>query len=275
MHSGPSARSPVGDENKPAEPFGTKTEPASYQRIQAVDRAMVLLKTVAGSETAPTVLELARRCDINRTTAWRLLRTLEHHGLVDRDAVTHRYTVGYAAAGIAAAAADDALVRRARPVLQDLADRTGEAVNLAVIKRSAVVPVEQVDPANVTMPSWLSKPLPLHATSGGKAFLAWLAPDEQEAVLPKELARYTDRTVTDRDQLRRDLQNARSSGYAVCAREYENFTSGVSAPVLSATQLPLAVITVWGPAPRNSINRLHALGKEAARAAEYLRDLLA
>jgi predicted transcriptional regulator len=60
------------------------------QRIQAVDRAIVLLKAVAASTTPPTVLELARRCGINRATAWRLLRTLEHHGLVDRDVVTQR-----------------------------------------------------------------------------------------------------------------------------------------------------------------------------------------
>ena len=57
--------------------------PDGVQRIQAVDRAVVLLKAVAASSTPPTVLELARRCGINRATAWRLLRTLEHHGLVD------------------------------------------------------------------------------------------------------------------------------------------------------------------------------------------------
>src|ERR1700733_2807898 len=95
------------------------------QRIQAVDRAIVLLKAVAASTTPPTVLELARRCGINRATAWRLLRTLEHHGLVDRDVVTQRYTVGYGATVIASAVTDDALVRRARPPLPALARRTG------------------------------------------------------------------------------------------------------------------------------------------------------
>src|ERR1700756_2387441 len=87
---------------------------AGVQRIQAVDRAIVLLKAVAASTTPPTVLELARRCGINRATAWRLLRTLEHHGLVDRDVVTQRYTVGYGATVIASAVTDDALVRRVR-----------------------------------------------------------------------------------------------------------------------------------------------------------------
>jgi IclR helix-turn-helix domain len=111
-----------------------------YQRIQAVDRAVALLKAVADSTTAPTVLELAQACGINRSTAWRLLRTLEYHGLVDRDAITQRYT--------------------------KLAVRTGESVTLAVAKRFNLVYVDQVDPPELIMPSWLGKPLPLHATSG-------------------------------------------------------------------------------------------------------------
>src|ERR1700691_92345 len=114
------------------------------QRIQAVDRAIVLLKAVAASSTPPTVLELARRCGINRATAWRLLRTLEHHGLVDRDAVTQRYTVGYAATVVASAVTDDALIRRVRPLLTDLSLRTGEAVTLGVDKRIKLVYVEPV-----------------------------------------------------------------------------------------------------------------------------------
>ena len=135
------------------------------QRIQAVDRAIVLLKAVAASTTPPTVLELARRCGINRATAWRLLRTLEHHGLVDRDAVTQRYTVGYGATIIASAVTDDALIRRVRPLLTDLCLRTGEAVTLAVARRFNLVYADQVEPPNMMAPNWLDKPLPLHATS--------------------------------------------------------------------------------------------------------------
>src|SRR5260370_11403477 len=88
---------------------------AGTERIEAVDRAVALLKSVAASATPPTVLELARDCGINRSTAWRLLRTLEHHALVDRDPITQRYTVGYGAVSVAAAVTDDALVRRGPP----------------------------------------------------------------------------------------------------------------------------------------------------------------
>jgi DNA-binding IclR family transcriptional regulator len=244
------------------------------QRIQAVDRAIALLKSVAASATPPTVLELARDCGINRSTAWRLLRTLEHHGLVDRDPVTQRYTVGYGAITMAAAVTDDALVRRVRPLLAKLATVTGESVTLAVAKRFNLVYVDQVDPPNVMVPNWLDKPLPLHATSGGKAFLAWLGPDERDAVLPDELARYTPHTVTDRERLDREFAEVRRVGYALCTREYEEFSSGASAAVLNTRQYPIAVINVWGPAPRNPVKRLHEIGRAAVQTAEEVRALL-
>lgn len=247
---------------------------AGYQRIQSVDRAVALLKSVADSTTPPTVLELAQACRINRSTAWRLLRTLEYHGLVDRDAITQRYTVGYGAISIASAVTDDALVRRVRPLLEDLAIRTGESVTLAMAKRFNLIYVEQVDPPNLMMPSWLGKPLPLHATSGGKVFLAWLPPEERDGILPKELARYTDRTITDRDELDRELEEVRRTGFAVCEREYEEFSSGASAAVLSPRQYPIAVVNVWGPAPRNPARRLREIGREAVRTAQTVRALL-
>ena len=63
--------------------------------MQAVDRAVALLKAVAAGEPA-TAPELAAACGLNRSTAWRLLATLEHHGLVERDPVTQRYALGHA-----------------------------------------------------------------------------------------------------------------------------------------------------------------------------------
>jgi DNA-binding IclR family transcriptional regulator len=255
-------------------PGPAEAGPGGTQRIQAVDRAVALLKSVAASATPPTVLELARDCGINRSTAWRLLRTLEHHGLVDRDPVTQRYTVGYGAISVAAAVTDGALVRRIRPLLGRLAEATGESVTLAVARRFNLVYVDQVDPPNMLVPSWLDRPLPLHATSGGKAFLAWLGRDERDAILPRELPRYTAHTVTDRDRLEREFAEIRTSGYALCAREYEEFSSGASAAVLNTRQYPIAVINIWGPAPRNPARKLHEIGREAARTAEAARALL-
>jgi DNA-binding IclR family transcriptional regulator len=261
------------DEAPGADPAGAGSA-GGYQRIQAVDRAVALLKAVADATTAPTVLELAKACHINRSTAWRLLRTLEYHGLVDRDSITQRYTIGYGAISVAAAVTDDALVRRVRPLIEQLAIRTGESVTLAVAKRFNLMYVDQVDPPDVIMPNWMDKPLPLHATSGGKVFLAWLRPDEREAILPRELPRYTSQTITDRDVLDRELDTIRQAGYALCERELEEFSSGASAAVLNSRQYPIVVINIWGAAQRNPVSKLHEIGLEAVQTAKLVRELL-
>ena len=119
---------------------------AGPRTIQSVDRAAALLNAIAESPRAPTVGELADACDLNRSTAWRLLQTLDAHGLVERDPVSQRYSMGYALVRLAAHADHDPIVRRARPVLEQLALDTGEAASLALPKRFDVVYVDQVDP---------------------------------------------------------------------------------------------------------------------------------
>jgi DNA-binding IclR family transcriptional regulator len=247
--------------------MSSRTHGGPAQRVQAVDRAIALLKAVAAGERPATAVELADACGLNRSTAWRLLATLEYHGLVERDPVGQRYGVGYAASQLAGAGGHEALVRRARPTLQRFCDATGELVTLAVAQRFELVYVDQVDPPSSIGPHWLGRPLPLHATSAGKAYLAWLSDAERDAILPARLERYTPTTITDRERLETELSQIRRDGYGVCVGETEEFSNGASAPVLDLRARPVAVVNVWGPSQRVTRRRLPALGREALRAA--------
>jgi DNA-binding IclR family transcriptional regulator len=243
--------------------------------IQSVDRAAALLKAVANSRRPQTVVELAAACGLNRSTAWRLLATLDKQGLVERDPVTQRYSVGYAIVQIAAAGDHDALVRRAHPVLEQLALATGETTNLALAKRFNLVYVDQVEAPQIMSANWLGRVAPLHATSSGKAFLAWLPKDERAALLPARPKRFTDTTITDRRQLEQELATVRSEGYSVCVGELEETLYGVSAAVLNDGERPVAIVSVWGPEHRVPRERLPAIGRQAQRAAADVKALLA
>jgi DNA-binding IclR family transcriptional regulator len=242
--------------------------------IQSVDRAAALIKAIADSPHPPTVNELATACGLNRSTTWRLLATLDGHGLIERDPVSQRYSLGYAFLRIAAGADVDPLVRRGRPVLERLASDTGEATNLAVARRFSLVYVDQVDPPHVMAPNWYGRTVPLHATSTGKAYLAFLPADEQEAVLPRRLDRYTATTVTDRRRLAQELEAVRRDGYAVCVGELEESLFGASAPVLSEQGRPVAIVSVWGTEHRLPRERLAEVGCRAVEAAEELKEIL-
>ena len=244
--------------------------------VQAVDRAAALLKAVANSGQPATIPELARACNLNRSTAWRLLATLERQGLVERDPVTQRYSVGYAIFQIAAGDDHDSLVRRAHPVIERLARAVHATVSLAVAKRFNLVYVDQVDdPRAPLSPNWLGRSLPLHATSGGKAFLAWLPRGERNAILTGRLTRYPSTTVTERRGLERELAADRRRGYSTCVGELEETLWGVSSAVLDQRERPIAVVNVWGPSNRLTAERLPTVGAKTARAADEVRALIA
>jgi DNA-binding IclR family transcriptional regulator len=244
-------------------------------RVQSVDRALRLLEVVAA--TAPrgeTVTTLAARCEINRATAWRLLGTLEARGLVERDPATNRYRIGLAMIRMSASAGYDGLVRRTRHILERVCEQTGETADLAVAGQHGVTYVGEVAPPSVMAINWVAREVPLHATSTGKAFLAWLPPEEARGLLDDPLPRYTETTITDPDVLLADMDLVRERGYAECAGELEPGLYGVSAPILNADARPLGVFSIWGPVSRVPVTRFSELGPLAVEAATEVRAAL-
>ena len=235
-------------------------------RVQSLDRAIALLHAVA--ENAPlgeTAAVLAQQAGLNRATAWRLLATLEHHGVLERDPASNRYTIGLTVDRWAVEAGADGLVRRAHETIAALSERTGETANLAVPRHFGLTYVDEAVPSAVLSARWLGWQAPLHATSTGKAFLAWLPWPEVTALLPEELTRYTDETIVDRDLLRLELLRIRERGYASSVGEMETNLYGVSAAVLDRRQRPLAVVSVWGPLTSEAdYPKLGELAREAA-----------
>lgn len=245
------------------------------QSVQSVDRALDLLAAVAASEQPPTVAELAVRCGLNRSTAWRLLATLEAHGMVERASASSGYRVGYGAVRLGAAADEASVVRRVRPVLEDLSTAMGETVSLALVKTASLRYVDHISVIGATFAPWTEERVSLHSTSSGKIFLAWLSEAEREGALPSSLERFTESTTVDRQALEDELTEARRIGYACCRGEDAALTNGVSAAVLDARRRPIAVVNIWGPERRIPTDRFTELGPAVVETADHVAALLA
>lgn len=205
-------------------------EPAS-RRIQSIDRAVALLRVVAEAPSPPSLAELAEAASLNRSTAWRLLLTLEHHGLVDRGPESGRFVLGHEVGRLAVRGGHGALVRRARPALVALTAETGMSSVLAAPTPTEPVAIDQIDPPGRPEPNMVGWRLPVHATAAGKLWLAFLAEPEREEVLRQPLSRFTDATVTDRAALTDELAQIRETGIAVDRDEWDPGWTAVGAPV--------------------------------------------
>jgi DNA-binding IclR family transcriptional regulator len=243
-------------------------QPAASVRIQSVDRAVDLLQAVAAARPdASSAPALARACGLNRATAWRLLKTLQARGLVNLEEATGRYSIGLTTVELGNAAGPDALIAAAHPELERTCDETGETAALAVAGIGGLCYVDEVTPTAVLTASWLGRFVPVHATSTGKAMLAFLPAEQTRRVLGGELRSFTATTITDPEALAAELAATRARGYGTCAGELESSLYGVSAPVLDHARRPLAVLSIWGPHDRVHEGLFAELGAVAVRAA--------
>lgn len=239
------------------------------RHIQSLHRGLTILDELSGGGTELGVTELAARLGVHKSTAFRLLSTLRAHELVEQDAVTDKYRLGAGLVRLGGAVvAEMDLVRTARPLLRDLADATGETVDLAIPQGDQVAHVDQVTPAGqLDSANRVGRRAPLHCTSNGKVLLAFLPAVERARILAGPLDRFTPRTLTDPRVLERQLARVVEDGYAFSLEELEVGLNAVAAPVRGARGGVVAVVSVSGPSYRVTTKRLPELGAAVVEAA--------
>jgi DNA-binding IclR family transcriptional regulator len=236
-----------------------RTGKPAVRLVESVQRAAAVLD-VLGEEGADLgTNEIARRTGINVSTVSRILATLAEARLVEHIPHTGRYRLGVRILQLANTARRDLDLRGlARPHLDDLARITGETTTLSLPGEHEVLTIDFAQSAALVVSvAAVGRNSVPHATAVGKIFLAWGG-----RTAPGELARFTSRTITDRDRLSEELARVRRRGWAQAVGEREEQLNGVAVPVLDPTDRLVAILGVQGPSSR--------FGQRAMRAASAL-----
>lgn len=244
-------------------------------RVQSIERAFAVLTALTDGPIGVT--EVADRADLPKSTAARMLASLAREGAVEHVPGDTRYRLGPRIDALASGlVATRSLVAVARPHLVDLAASVGEVAGLSVPDGDLIHYVEQVDSDHpVGVRDWTGARLAIHGVSSGLAVLALRPPAEIDAYLARPLERFTDRTMTEPDQLRTRLQRIVLDGYAWTNGEYTEDISSVAAAIADASGEAVAAIHVHGPSYRfPAVGREAALGQEVARAANLIAGTL-
>src|SRR5579864_3669101 len=166
--------------------------------VRSVERAIAILDLLAQGDWQ-TGADVARELRVHRSTALRLLGTLERHGLVERDQRTAKYRLGRRLPQLASVVTGEFDLRYlARPVCESLSGALGETVTLDVLVGDVIVPIEQATATtSVVSVNWLGRRTPINCTASGKVILAF-APDAlRERLLSMPLEKATPGTITD------------------------------------------------------------------------------
>jgi DNA-binding IclR family transcriptional regulator len=235
----------------------TRSEGATVPASQTLSRGIRILEVLADAREPLTIDELAARLDVHRSVAYRLLRTLEDHGLVGRDS-GGRVQLGARLAALAAGVAHD-LQAEALPELTAIANELGMTCFLAVLDRDECITLASVEPrhavATVAQRPGARHPITVGAPS--KAILSTLSP----ADWPVEIG----------NRLRAEIAECAQRGYATSHDEVIPTVQAISVPLrLRGGQRPAAIAVVHVSSPGDP----EAIARRLARSATAIREAL-
>lgn len=243
-------------------PRSTRGPAPTETAVGTLDRALLVLGAVETGARSFSAVAVAT--GLPRSTVHRLLRALEAHGLVTREPGTG-YRLGPRLLRLGAAARTEAPLRDlAHPALERLSRETGESTQLYVRLGDARVCVDAVESERelrTIVPVGAS--LPLWAGSAAKVFLAG-DPDRLRHV----------RRAADPDRFAREVELARSRGWASSSGEREAGVGSVSAPVLGADGSIVCAVSVSGPSGRMGRQAMRAMVPQVLRAARAIEAAL-
>lgn len=217
---------------------------------QSVERALGVLRSLAGGAAELRVSDVARVTGLGVSTTSRLLATLESAGLVDRDPVTGLFRLGMDVVSLAASVLNNHPIHReARQVSQNLAAELGLGVNVAVRRGDRLFYLLNFEGRNAPRSSVLTGQVkPLHATGLGKCLLSGLTADQRRELLPADtLTPYTARTLTTHQQLDTAVADILAQGHGIEIEELALGRACVAAPIRDATGMVVAGLSVSGP----------------------------
>lgn len=246
----------------------------------SASKVLAMLEAVTRSHDSTFgVTEVAADIGVPKSTAHRLLKTLEDHGFVGRSGA--RYRVGGTFFELVEAArwAEFGELREASPrPLNWLFERADAiAVHIAVLSGPDVLYLDKVTkPAGTRLPSRVGGRFPASCTALGKALLAFGPGSDVQRIIAKPMVRATPYSVVQRRQFVEQLVAARGVGYAVEREESCHGTICVAAPVMQKGRAVAAVslcVPTMGMG-RVADQRLGSFGRLASEAAHQVGELL-
>jgi len=224
---------------------------ATSYAVPAVDSAMSILETL-GAAQPMSLTELSRKLGLGKSSVYRLLVTLALRGYVEKDPHTDCYRLTYRLFAVGSRAAEQSGLREvAQPIMQRLASRAGETVNLGVLDGFRTVSIYLVESAHPLRIHMRIGGVSAHATSTGKILLAALPPDElARRLVGRRLRSLTGRTIKSRSALQAELRRVRDQGYAIDDEECSLGLRCVGAPVRDHRGTVVAALSVVAPCHR-------------------------
>jgi len=225
--------------------------------IKVLNKSLSILEILLQQGSPMNMTEISKKLGLYPSTIHRILDTLKHWGYVEQEPNTQKYQLGLKALELGMAKLHQMdLAREATPYLKELVNQCNETVHLGVLEKGEVLYLAKEESSQtIRMCSYVGKRAPLHCTALGKVLLSYLSEEERKKILGRKgLPRLTEKTITDKEELEKELNKVKKQGFALDKGENEKDVRCIAAPIRNYQGKVIAAVSISGPAFRIDAN---------------------
>lgn len=245
----------------------------NVESVRAVERAIQILNCFSFDRPNLSIAEIMEKTKLAKATVYRLLWTLEQHGLIQYDQQDNTYRLGYKPLEYGGIVLENLDIRREAGVyLLELFERTGHSTVLVVPQGESIQYLIRHDSDEGFQPrNFIGRRRILHNGAFGIAILAFMEMDFVEGLLDRyPLEAFTPNTLTDREQFKRRLEEIRRAGYFVDVEEtFVGFTA-IAVPIFDRNNHAIAAIGISGPSFKMEGEAREQLVRQTTEAAKKI-----
>lgn len=215
--------------------------------IEALYRGLSILEVFSEEKSTLSLAEIASSVELDKSTVFRFVHTLEQLGYLERDPESKKYRPGIQVLKLGFTALNSMdIVQLARPYLKKLSAEIKETVNMSMRDGAEIVYIARFSPAQIVNISLhIGSRLPVHCTSMGKVQLINLQKEELGQLLgPEPYEAYTDKTLNTLDKLWAELVHVREKGFAINDEELAVGLCSVAAPIRRSNGHVIAAVNI-------------------------------
>ena len=217
--------------------------------LSSVKNAMRILRLFSMEEPELGVTQIASRLELSKSSAHRLISTLSKKGYLEKNEKNSKYRLGLSLLGLTGIITNYSEIHKeSLPILKELVGELGETAHVNVLEERDVVYLHKVECLHpVRLLSHIGKRNPAYCSSAGKVILAYQSKDLINNILESELVSHGPNTITDPEQLQKNLVDIKQKGYSIAIEELHEGVVSIAVPVRDYTEEVIAAISVVGP----------------------------
>ncbi len=242
--------------------------------VGLTSKTMHLLETLLGNVNDMELQEIADKTHIPKSTAHRILSSLEKERWILQDSETRRYSPGPRMLIFADYwRLNQSLVKIADQPMRELVERTGETAVLFILDGYEARCIHIVESQSAIKFSFRAgSSFPLHAGVAGQVILAFSPPELLEEVMSQPLQAFSENTITSPQMLKAKVEEIRSIGYGISIEEVHTNARGIGAPILLDNHRFMANLLISGV--KDGKNKIEDIAPLVVRTAQYISSLL-